>query len=235
MVASFFGRPWDQMGQKCQYLAEKASFGPNFAVFGPKILIFYGSKQKFGTIITEKPPRQLVRTVFWSGIWSNEPKKYRYLAKNVKNPFLGGDGVKLLVPSYEGTKETPFPCRKHWPIDRCGSNWLLGMKMCNFDQKIWIFVPKVNFLYGDRDFLSTEYITSTPGATTLPFRPPQNFIFWGSPLFLAVSGHSHFTIISTLIFGPFWTKLGGTFQAIKKMTQNDNGPGPGQNYGETPF
>ena len=27
--------------------------------------------------------------------------------------------------------------------------------------------------------------------------------------------------------------LGGTVQAIKKMTQNDNGPGPGRNYGET--
>ena len=28
-------------------------------------------------------------------------------------------------------------------------------------------------------------------------------------------------------------KLGGTVQAIKKMTQNDNRPGPGRNYGET--
>ena len=39
-------------------------------------------------------------------------------------------------------------------------------------------------------------------------------------------------IISTLNFGPSSTKLGGTVQAIKKMTQNDNGPGPGRNYGE---
>ena len=28
-------------------------------------------------------------------------------------------------------------------------------------------------------------------------------------------------------------KLDGTVQAIKKMTQNDNGPGLGRNYGET--
>ena len=58
-------------------------------------------------------------------------------------------------------------------------------------------------------------------------------IFQGSPRFLAISGHSHFAIISTLNFGPFSTKLGGIVQAIKKMTQNDNGPGPGRNYGET--
>ena len=57
-------------------------------------------------------------------------------------------------------------------------------------------------------------------------------IFWGS-LFLAVFGHSHVRGISTLNFGPISTKLGGTVQAIKKMTQNDNGPGLGHQYGET--
>ena len=36
-----------------------------------------------------------------------------------------------------------------------------------------------------------------------------------------------------LYFGPISTKLGGTVQAIKKMTQKDNEPGPGRNYGET--
>ena len=40
-------------------------------------------------------------------------------------------------------------------------------------------------------------------------------------------------MISTLNFGPFSTKLGGTVRAIKKMTQNDNIPGLGRNYGET--
>ena len=28
-------------------------------------------------------------------------------------------------------------------------------------------------------------------------------------------------------------KLGGTVKVNKKMTQKDNGPGPGRNYGET--
>ena len=58
-------------------------------------------------------------------------------------------------------------------------------------------------------------------------------IFWGSPLFLAVFGHSHVRGATTLNFGPISTKLGGTVRAIKKMTQKDNGPGNGRNYGET--
>ena len=60
----------------------------------------------------------------------------------------------------------------------------------------------------------------------------QWVIFRGSTLFLALSGHSHVRGISTLNFGPFSTKLGGTVGIIKKMTQNDNGPGLGRNYGE---
>ena len=47
---------------------------------------------------------------------------------------------------------------------------------------------------------------------------------------MAIAVHK---FISILNFGPFSTKLGGTVQAIKKMTQKDNGPGPGRNYGET--
>ena len=58
-------------------------------------------------------------------------------------------------------------------------------------------------------------------------------IFWGSPLFLAVFGHSHVRRATTLNFGPISTKLGGIVRAIKKMTQKDNGPGPCQNHGET--
>ena len=70
-------------------------------------------------------------------------------------------------------------------------------------------------------------------------KSPCNFcfrawvIFQGSPLFLALLGHSHVRGISTLNFGPISTKLGGTVRAIKKMTQKDNGPSPGRNYGET--
>ena len=40
----------------------------NKASIGPQILIFMGVSQSFGTHITERPPRQLVRIVFWSGM-----------------------------------------------------------------------------------------------------------------------------------------------------------------------
>ena len=53
---------------------ENASFGPNLAVYGPKIQFFEAGSKTFGTHITEKPPTQLVRIVFWSGIGSNGPK-----------------------------------------------------------------------------------------------------------------------------------------------------------------
>ena len=122
-------------------------------------------------------------------------------------------------------------------IDRWGSNWPLGAKMCYFDPKIWIFGAKSQFFF----VLSTAHITSTPGASTFPFGPPQIkisvselwVIFRGSFLFLAVSVHSHFAIINTLNFGPSSMKLCGAVRAIKKMTHNDNRPGPGRNYGVT--
>ena len=56
-----------QNDQKCQ-------FWTKFGLFGPKILILTGVSKSFGTNIMEKPPRQLVRIVFWSGIKSNGPK-----------------------------------------------------------------------------------------------------------------------------------------------------------------
>ena len=42
LSALFFGQALDQMGQKCWYLAQNASFGPNLAVFGPEIHFFWG-------------------------------------------------------------------------------------------------------------------------------------------------------------------------------------------------
>ena len=63
--------------------------------------------------------------------------------------------------------------------------------------------------------------------------PELGVIFWGSPLVLAVLGLCHDRGIATLNFGPISTKFGGTVRAFKKMTQKENGPGPGRNYGET--
>ena len=42
LSALFFGQALDEMGQKCRSLAKNASFGPNLAIFGPKIQFFGG-------------------------------------------------------------------------------------------------------------------------------------------------------------------------------------------------
>ena len=96
LFASFFGRPWDQMGQKCQYLAQKANFGPNLAVWGPKILVFMGVSKSFGSHITLNPPGQLVRIVFWSGMGSNGPKMLIFSQKCQFWPNLDVFGPKSI-------------------------------------------------------------------------------------------------------------------------------------------
>ena len=124
-------------------------------------------------------------------------------------------------------------------IDRWGSNWPLGAKMCFFDPKIWIFGAKSQFfclviaifVNGANNHYTWGYNFSI--GTTPKKISELGGIFWGSPLFLAVFGHSHFRGATTLNFGPISTKLGGIVRTIKKMTQKDNGPGPGRNYGET--
>ena len=83
--------------------------------------------------------------------------------------------------------------------------------MCNFDPKIWTFVAKSQVIVLESRFCQQGI---------------QRFFF-------AILGNSPIAIISTLNFGPQSTKLGGTVRAINKMTQNDNGPGPCRNYGET--
>ena len=106
-------------------------------------------------------------------------------------------------------------------------------KLCHFDTKFGYLGPKVIFL-------SMEQITTITRATTFHWDHPQKIsvselgvIFWGLPLFLAVLGLWHDRGATTLNFGPISTKLGGTVRAIKKMTQKDNGPCLGRNYGET--
>merc|ERR1711952_171531 len=53
---------------------QKCRFWTKFGRFWAKNPNFYGSKQKFWYQHNRKPPRQLVRIVFWSGIRSNGPK-----------------------------------------------------------------------------------------------------------------------------------------------------------------
>ena len=58
-------------------------------------------------------------------------------------------------------------------------------------------------------------------------------VFWPPGWILAILGQCPIAIISTLNFGPWSMKLGGTVWATKKMTHIDNGPGLSWNYGET--
>ena len=52
LVCIVYGRAWDQMDQKCQYLAKKANFGQNLAVYGP-IIHFWGRwSSTFGILIS---------------------------------------------------------------------------------------------------------------------------------------------------------------------------------------
>ena len=59
LSALFFGQAFDQMGQKCQYMAENASSGPNLAVFGPKIQLFGGREYNFWYPCVGNPIRHL--------------------------------------------------------------------------------------------------------------------------------------------------------------------------------
>ena len=140
------------MVQKCRYLAKNVSFWPTLALYGPKILIFMGVCKRFGTLITEKTPRQLVCIIVWSATGSNRPKmpifgqKCQFWAKFgrfwAKNPFFGGLEQNFWYPPIREPKRHLFRVEN---IDQCSSNWPLGTKMCNFDPKIWIFGAKSQF------------------------------------------------------------------------------------------
>ena len=125
-------------------------------------------------------------------------------------------------------------------IDRWGSNWSPGAKMCFFDPKFGYLGQKVNFLYGNHDFCPQGI---SPVYHWLQYshwdHPQKDFCFWGMgnfPRLTPVFGHFRQCLIagtSTLNFGLWSTKLGGPVRTIKKMTNNVNGPGHGWNYGET--
>ena len=61
-----------------------------------------------------------------------------------------------------------------------------------------------------------------PSYGSFPGAHPGFWPFWASPK----------SLVCTLFFGPWPTKLGKTVRATKKMTHNDNRPGPSWNCGE---
>ena len=115
--------------------------------------------------------------VFWSCIASNGPKRplhgqiCKFLAKfgrlQEKNPnFYGWE--QYFWYYHIGEPARHLFCVQN--IDRRGSNWLLGTKMCNFDPKIWIFWAKGQLFLLESQFISIGHITSMARAT---FRPPK--------------------------------------------------------------
>ena len=64
-------------------MTKNADFGPNLAVFGPKILIFMGVNKSFGTNITENHFGNL-STLFFGQALDQMGQKCRYLAQNAR-------------------------------------------------------------------------------------------------------------------------------------------------------
>ena len=93
-------------------MTKNADFGPNVAVFGP-ILIFMGVSKSFGTNITENHLDSLSASFFGQAL-DQMGLKCQFWAKFgrfwAQNPIFRGEGVKLLVPSYRDSNETPFSC-----------------------------------------------------------------------------------------------------------------------------
>ena len=136
--------------------------------------------------------------------------------------FFGGEAVELLVSSYQGTNETPFPSWKHWSVRLqlaardenvlfWSKNWDIWGKRLTFCKVIAIFVNRAYHKY-TRGY---NFPIWTPKKISVS---ELGVIFWGSPLFLALLGLCHDRGVPTLNFGPISTKLGGIVRAIKKMT-----------------
>ena len=72
-------------------MPKKAYFGTKMAVLGPNILIILGRSKRFGTHITEKPPRHLVRIFFFGRAWDQMTKNAYF------GPNLAVFGPKALI------------------------------------------------------------------------------------------------------------------------------------------
>ena len=217
--------------------------GQIWSFWGKKSFFFTWEIKSFVTHITENSPRHLVHIVFGRSL-DKMCKKWQYLAQDDKNtdfgPNLGVFGPKILI--FKGGNKTfgthisgnlldtcfvlkYWPARLQWDArDEKVQFWLQNFDI--LDQKSIFFVES-------RFFVKKAYHQYRKNRKTFHLNKfsvsEVGVIFWGSPLFLAVFGHSHVRRATTLNFGPISTKLGGIVRAIKKMTQKDKGPGPGRN------
>ena len=145
------------------------------------------------------------------------------------NPIFWGQGVKILVPSYRDSNETPFSCWKHWSVGlklaARGENVLFWPQNLDiWGQKSIFCLVIAIFVDGTNDHYTRGY-NFPIGTTPKKFSVSElGVIFWGSPLFLAVFGHSHVRRATTLNFGPISTKLGGIVRVIKKWPRRTTDP-----------
>ena len=108
-------------------------------------------------------------------------------------------GVKFLVTSYRNSNETPFSCWKHWSmrlqLAARGENVLFWPQNLDiWGQKSIFCLVIAIFVDGTNDHYTRGY-NFPIGTTPKKFSVSElGVIFWGSPLFLAVFGHSHVRI-----------------------------------------
>ena len=98
-----------QIGSFLGKMTKNAYFGPILAVFGPKILIFMGVSESFGTNITENHLDNL-SALFFGQALDQMGQKCRYLAQNASfGPNLAVFGPKI---QFFGGREYNFwyPC-----------------------------------------------------------------------------------------------------------------------------
>ena len=108
-----------------------------------------------------------------------------------QNPIFWGQGVKILVPSYRDSNETPFSCWRHWSarlqLAARGENvlfWPQNLDIWGQKSIFWIVIAI--FVDGANDHYTRGY-NFPIGTTPKKFSVSElGVIFWGSPLFLAI-------------------------------------------------
>ena len=91
------------------------------------------------------------------------PKFGRFWAQN---PIFWGQGVKILVPSYRDSNETPLSCWKHW------SAVPPGPKMLHSDPKFF-YIFEWNSCFGITIFVNGAYIYYSRGNNFAVAPTPQ--------------------------------------------------------------
>ena len=231
------------MGEKCEYLAKKVNIWPKKSRFGQKCKfltklgrfmaknpIIFGRKQKFWYTLNGKNTWVPYLHCFFSQATDQMGKKCWNLAKNASfghnlaifwpNAHLFEEGSKIFATLITGNQWDTCFVLKTLTVEAPIGRW--GRK-----SEIWIFGAKSHFFVLESEGISP--VNQGPQLSYLDH--PGKFSVSELWIILAISGHSHFA--STLNLRPWSTKHLGDRVGHKKMTHNDNGPGPGRNYGET--